>query len=279
MAPATRTRRPLPRRVYWFRRLLLLGVVGGVAAALVLGIGRLLDYSTDDSGGEQAAPVASSPDPSPEGEATTGERRRKSDRGGARRDEERDELAKPEGPCEDGDVLVTPTIDEAYAGSPVKIVLELTTVEADACYWEVSPESVFVNIDGAEGTIWSSQQCPDAVPVESVVPRRERPAKVAMWWDGKESDDGCSAWRAWVDVQGSYTAVAAARGSVTPVSTGFFLGPAVAATVTRTPTPSPTPTKTRSGDAGSEKTPDHVQSSKPSSSPRPSASSDSRPGN
>jgi hypothetical protein len=63
-----------------------------------------------------------------------------------------------------------------------------------------------------------------------------------MWWDGKESDEGCPTWSPWVDELGGYTAVAAVRGSVTPVATGFFLGGAVAPTVTRTATPTPTPT-------------------------------------
>jgi hypothetical protein len=236
VAPATRSRRPLPRRVYWFRRLLVLGV----AFALVLGIAELLDYSTGNSGGEQAAPVAAAP--SSTAESSAGPRKQKPAKP-RMRDEgrEKDRLARPDGPCEDSDVLVTPTITDAHAGSPVKIVLEVTTVRSAACWFEVSPETVFVNIDGESGTIWSSQHCPEAVPTKNVVPRRERAARVPMWWDGKESEEGCPVWRPWIDVLGGYTAVAAVRGSVTPVAIGFFLGGAVAPTVTETATPTPTP--------------------------------------
>ena len=248
MAAATRSRGPLPRRVYWFRRLLVLGV----ACALVFGIARLLDYSTGDSDSEKATAVAATPEPTPTGTAT-----KKRHKDGAKGEEGKDksdkkELARPDGPCDDDDVIVTPTVKDAHAGSPVEIVLELTTVEADACYWEVSPESVFVNIDGDDGTLWSSQQCPDAMPTERVVPRREHAAKVSLWWVGKESDEECSEWTPWV-LAGSYTAIAAARGSVTPVPTGFVLGGAVAPTVTQTPTPTPTPKKKDEGGTGDKK--------------------------
>jgi hypothetical protein len=216
-----------------------------VACALVLGIARLLDYSGDDPGGEQATTVAGSPGPSTSGPTagvTGGPRKAKQrEKGGQPQGhgKEHDQLARPDGPCDDEDVLVTPTISDAHAGEPVEIVLELTTVEADACFWEVTPESVFVNIQGEDGTLWSSQHCPAAVPTEQVVPRREKAAKVRMWWNGKESDEGCPAWSPWIDEVGSYTAVAAARGSVSPVATQFVLGGPVAPTVTMTPTPTP----------------------------------------
>lgn len=252
VAPATRSRRPLPRRVYWFRRLLVLGVAAVVVVGTVFGLAQLLDYSPDGSGGERATAVASAPD-EPVDEKPRGQRPRKQKSADKRPDGKADKLAKPNGPCLDSDVLVTPTIAEAYAGSRVRIVLELTTVESAACYWEVSPDSVFVNIDGEEGTLWSSQHCSDAVPTRSVVPRRERAAKVPMWWDGRYSDEGCPPWSLWVEKVGSYTAVAAARGSVTPIATGFFLSGAVAETVTTTATPtgSPTGSPTRKPTEGS----------------------------
>jgi len=86
------------------------------------------------------------------------------------------------------------------------------------------------------------------MPTESVVPRREKAAKVTLWWTPKESDEECSASTDWL-LTGSYTAVAAAKGSVTPVPTGFVLGGAVAPTVTATPTPTPTPTKKPKSDS------------------------------
>ena len=188
-------------------------MVIGVACALVFGIARLLDYTTGGSDGEQAATVAASPSATAKATGTAQE----AAPGGpghrqGRRQDGKDKLAQPDGPCDDGDVVVTPTVDDAHAGSPVKIVLELTTVESDACYWEVNPESVFVNIDADDvGTLWSSQQCPDAMPTESVVPRREKAAKVTLWWTPKESDEECSASTDWL-LAGSYTASRGGQG-------------------------------------------------------------------
>ena len=238
VAAVTRPRRPLPQRVYWFRRLLVLGV----ACALVFGIATLLDHGSDEpSSADQATAVAGSPTPSATETRKRPGKKKDADQGEEKNEgeEEKDKLATPQGPCDDSDVLVTPSVREAHAGSPVKIVLELTTAEADACFWEVNPDTVFVNIDGEEGTLWSSQHCADAVPTKSVVPRKEHAAKVQLWWDAKESDEDCSPWTDWV-LAGSYTAVAAARGSVTPVATVFVLGGAVAPTITETPTPTPT---------------------------------------
>ena len=243
----------------------------------MLGIAKLLDYSTGGSGGEQAAPVAASPEPSATAEPTVGPRMKKPAKQRERdKREEKDRLARPDGPCEDSDVLVTPTVTDANAGSPVEVVLELTTVESDACYFEVSPETVFVNIDGESGTLWSSQHCPEAIPTATVVPRRERAARVSMWWNGRESDEGCPTWSPWIDVLGGYTAVAAVRGSVTPVATGFFLGGAVAPTVTETATPTPTPRRKKPGpsDEPSDETseePSEEPSASPSSAPSPTS--------
>jgi hypothetical protein len=234
----------LPRRVYWFRRLLVLGI----ACALVVGIARLLDWSAEDPESEQASAVAGSPSATVSEDTTSPQPRKRQkqrpDKTGKGKgdDDKVDKAPRPDGPCEESDVLVTPTVPDAHAGSRVKIVLEVTTVESPACFFEVSPDSVFVNVDGEDGTLWSSQHCPDAVPTETVVARRERAATVPMWWDGRLSDEGCPTWSPWLEVQGGYTAIAAVRGSVTPVAIGFFLGTPVAATVTRAATPTPTPT-------------------------------------
>ena len=63
MSTVTRPRGPLPRRVYWVRRLLVLGI----ALALVFGIGRLLGggpAQDDDPSAQPAAATASSATPS-----------------------------------------------------------------------------------------------------------------------------------------------------------------------------------------------------------------------
>ena len=274
----TRPRGPLPRRVYWFRRALVLGL----ALVLVVGIAKILDYSTGGSGKEQATAVSAPESPSPTA-SSSGHAKRLTKAQKAARRAERDKLAQPSGPCDDSDVLVTPTITDAHAGSPVKIVLEVTTAKSPACFWQVKPDSVFVNILDDEGTtLWSSQQCPNALPTKTIVPRRDKAAKVHLWWTGKESDETCSSWTDWV-LPGSYTAVAAAKGSITPVDNGFVLGNAVAPTVTETPTPTKTPKgkngghREKQGTESPSGSPGPSPSGSPTESPSPSRSSSPSP--
>jgi hypothetical protein len=246
MTAVTRPRGPLPRRVYWFRRLLVLAVAFG----LVLGIARLLGASGGDDP-EQVAQVAA-PQPSDTAPApsagTEGDSRAeaKADRQEARkaRSKRKKRLPQPDGPCLDSDVVVTPLIRTQPAGQRVRIVLQVGTLESAACYWEVSPDSVFVNIASDDlGMLWTTQHCTGAVPTAEVVARKEKPARVAFFWDGRESDEECTGTSPWV-TSGSYLAEAAARGSTELKEAVFVLGPAATPTITVTPTPTATPSPT-----------------------------------
>ena len=239
MSATTRPRAALPRRVYWVRRTVVLLV----ALALVFGVAQLLGRTGGDPGADTATPVVASPtgtprveEPTP-GTSAAEEREALGKRLAGKR---RDRLPRPEGPCDDSDVVVTPSITEAHAGAAVDIVLKLTTVEAKACRWQVSARSIFLTITSEDGVIWSSQECPGAIPEEAVVPRRKRAAEVTVVWNGRESDADCTRAPPWV-LSGSYSASAVARGSVTPVESEFVLGPAVQPTVTKPATPTPSP--------------------------------------
>jgi hypothetical protein len=241
MTPRRRPRAPLPRRVYWVRRFLVLGVFPLLVVGLVLGTARLLGAG---GGGAQARPasapadLATSSAPLPTPAATPSE-------GAASPRRHKERLAQPDGPCDDSDVVVTPDVPQAHAGAPVTIKLRLTTQTEEACTWEVSPDSVFVTVSGEHGILWSSQQCPRAVPTRAVVPRREKADTVAVVWDGHASDDRCSRFTDWV-LPGALTVTAVAKGSVNPLEAAFVLQPAVRPTVTVTPTPTRSPRPTRS---------------------------------
>jgi hypothetical protein len=240
MSAVTRPRGPLPRRVYWFRRLLVLAVAFG----LVFGIARLLGATGGDAP-EKVAQVAA-PQPTDSGEASptpTADVEKSRSKAEPKKDrKKRKQLAQPNGPCLDSDVVVTPLIRTQPAGQRVKVVLQVGTLESAACYWEVSPESVFVNIASDDlGMLWTTQHCLDAVPTADVVARKEKPARVAFLWDGRESDEECSGTAPWV-TSGSYLAEAAARGSTEVQEVVFVLGPAATPTITKTPTPSPSST-------------------------------------
>lgn len=226
--------------MYWVRRTLVLVV----ALALVFGIAQLLggpgDPAADsarvvgaDPAPSDGVPSASTADADPEAELDRG-----GNRGGTKRKPKKTKtpLAQPTGPCVSSDVVVKPKLREtARAGSLVHFRLKLTTLESAACTWTVSPESLVVKVTSGEDRIWSSQDCPDAVPQADVVVRKDVPAKVDMGWRGQRSDSTCSRQPAWA-LPGFYHVEAAAFGAE-PTDVQFELEPPVAPTRTAKPKP------------------------------------------
>jgi hypothetical protein len=231
----TRPRGRLPARVYWVRRLLVLGV----ALGLVFGISRL--FGGGDGSPEPAAQPASSnrSDGSPSA-VSTADARPGSSPGAEpspQRTKTKPPLAMPTGPCRDNDVRVVPDLQEtAYAGGDVRLTLQLTTFVSAACTWTVSPETVAVRLTSGSDRIWSSQDCPKAVPEAQVVLRDEKATFVDVTWGGRRSDSDCSRNTQWAE-PGYYHVATAAMGSE-PESQQFRLHQPV---VTVAPSPTPRP--------------------------------------
>lgn len=230
MSTVTRPKGPLPARVYWTRRMLVLVVLLG----LVLVVARLVG----DRAGEEAATAVTTgaarpPDPgtTPQaGQPTEAPTPSPSPRD--RAPQKQKKAAAPTGPCLDNDIVVTPVVHDAHAGGPVRIALAVSTQRSAACTWEVSPESIFVTIRTIPTEqrpivtrLWSSQECPAVLPTAQVVPRRDKADRVRLSWNGKESDSECSGATAWV-MPGSYTITAVARGSVEVTERELLLEPA-----------------------------------------------------
>lgn len=248
VSTVTRPRGPLPPRVYWTRRLLLLVV----ALGLVFGIAHLLG-----SGGGSPAPaarrvgaVASAP--------MTGTTARPAPTQTPARGPDASPtptpLAIPSGPCANSDVVVTPSVrGTAYAGKPVVFAMRLTTKVSPACDWDVTAESLAVRITSGTDRVWSTQDCVGAVPRQSVVVRKDHPVSVTVVWNAMRSDAECTRTTAWAE-PGYYHVVAAAFGAE-PTDVQFPLLSPPRPTITATPTPTPgstsgpTPTGTPSGAA------------------------------
>jgi hypothetical protein len=237
----TRPRGPLPARVYWVRRLLVLGVVFG----LVFGISRL--FGGDDGSREPAARPASavqSGSATPSAVSTADARPGTSP--SPQMTKTKSPLAMPTGPCRDNDVRVVPDLQEtAYAGGAVRLTLRLTTFVSAACTWTVSPETVAVRLTSGSDRIWSSQDCPKAVPEEQVVLRDRVATFVDVTWGGRRSDSDCTRTTQWAE-PGYYHVAAAAMGSE-PQSQQFELHRPVV-TVAPSPTPRPKDKKKQDGD-------------------------------
>jgi hypothetical protein len=200
------TRGPLPASVYWRRRIVLLGV----GLLLVLLAGKV--FGGDGDGGkdravDRANQVSGEPTGSVPSDPTTDtpKQRKKP------KTPQEPVLAQPDGPCADSDILITPSVEEAIAGRPVKVTLELHTATAEACTWRVSANHVTMKITSGSDLIWTSQQCPRAVPVQDVVVRRDVTTFVDVPWKARRSDDGCPVETQWA-LPGTYNVAAAALG-------------------------------------------------------------------
>jgi len=144
-------------------------------------------------------------------------------------------LAVPTGPCQNGDVAVSPSVRRAYAGQHVTITLDLTTLTSPACTWEVSPDTVVVELTSGSDRIWSSQDCPTAIGQHSVIVRKDHVTKVPIVWKARRSGSGCPQSTLWAQ-PGWYHVKAAAFGGG-PADQQFHLLSPPRPTVFRTPKP------------------------------------------
>ena len=238
MCPATHPRRPLPARVYWVRRVLVLTV----ALGMVFGIAHLLGGTGSEPTGDAAQVVgaqAAAPQPSkPLSTADADPREDTKQRHRPKPSKTKTPLAEPSGPCEASDIVATPKVKgTAYAGNRVTFRLALTTLETPACTWRVSPTSLAVKLVSGSDRIWSSQDCPAAIAATDVIVRKDHPAKVDVHWHGQRSDSTCSRTTPWAQ-PGWYHVQSAAFGAE-PVDEQFELQPPVPVTITPKPKPEP----------------------------------------
>lgn len=247
------TRGPLPPRVYWVRRLMLLGT----AVLLVIGIARLLGDGSDASSDEGAvSPAAAGTTPTtgvPTTGLTSGTTPEPTGTGGAKHGKKHRSstpdptptLAAPQGECDGTDIAVTPKVTDAVAGRDVMIVLQLRTLESEACTWRTGHDQLTVTITSGTDDIWTSRQCPRAIPVRDVVVRKTVTTNLGVSWDARRSDDTCSRLTAWA-MPGWYHVTAASLGGE-PSDLQFELETPTAATITRTAKPTQSPSAHSSG--------------------------------
>lgn len=239
---ASMTRGPLPPGVYWRRRLFVLAVAG----ALVLIVAGMLRGGSD--GADDQAPVAQQAGagydvPS----VTVAPKGRHADRPRGGRTTygptfDPNVLAQPSGPCSPEQVRITPTVEHAVAGRDVTIALSLRSTGPAACTWHLSGDRALVRITGRDEEVWTSRECPDAVPDRDVVVRDVVATVVPMTWNARKSDERCHVGTEWVGA-GDYTVAAAALGGE-PSQARFELTDPAAPTITQSPSATPEATRT-----------------------------------
>ncbi|MCL8026199.1 hypothetical protein [Nocardioides bruguierae] len=212
----------LPARVYWVRRVVVLGAVA-LLVAVVVGAVRLVagpgttEQAQQVSAGTEAGTSASA-DPSADATAdatasagqSTGQRKKKRTATAT----PTPTPAEPEGTCEDSQVVVTPTVGTVYAGAGATFTLELSTRKVAACWFDVSPRTVVVKVSDDDGEVWSTRECRRALTdlsVSRLAVRRDSTTPVSLAWSGRESDEGCTVSTDWAE-PGEYELQAASLG-------------------------------------------------------------------
>jgi hypothetical protein len=226
--------------------------VVSVALLVFLGVGKVLgngsDGSSDDTAEQAGATTLASPTATVPVDEPTG---KKSKRGkGKGRGNQASAAATatpsptppptpvlpdPSGPCADNDVFITPTVPSPVGGTDVTVVLNLQTRAAEACTWQLSPETMRMNIVSGADQIWLSKECPDAIPTQEVVVRLASVTQVPVVWNARRSDEECSDRTAWA-LPGFYHVRAAVLGGE-PTDVQFELLAPAPPTVTETAQP------------------------------------------
>lgn len=250
------TRGPLPASVYWRRRAFVLLTVCAVVS-LLAGVTRSVTSGEDEraqvslsgaattGAGPTAAatgdaPVSALPtDDAADAAPSTGRGGNAKGTGKAKgKGKEREKapaLPEPQGSCLEQDVLVRPEVASAVAGRPVTVTLRLRTRVAEACTWELSPKTFTWKITSGPDEIWTSRECPRAVPTRELVVRRDTETTADLVWGGRRSDAECSRLTEWALPGWYHATVAPLAGE--PKDTQFELGAPAPATVTASPEP------------------------------------------
>lgn len=230
MSAVTRPQGPLPARVYWTRR----AVVLGVAFLMIFTLARVLGGGSDGkSDPDQAAPVAGEPTGSATAPETTGSQQEGNGDRGDTRKPRKSLLAQPDGPCDVADLKIRASITQVASSAEIRIPLKLTTT-VPACTFEVSRASVVVKLTSGRDHIWSSQDC-RGIESKTVVVRAEKPAWARLVWNGRRSGIACGPSALWA-LPGWYHVTAAPLGGE-PSDKMFELTPRKRERITEAPEP------------------------------------------
>lgn len=199
-----------------------------IVLLLIVGISRVFfngSDGTDDSAkpvaDEPTATVTVTPTPSAEPSKKAGQ----ASGGGNNKPQKPKSSAPPEptGECSPADIVVEPAVTDGYSYDNVTIPLQLRTVKASACTWKLSSDALQVRISQKGGDlVWSTVDCPKAVPTKEIVVRRDVVTTLPLTWTGRRVVAGeCTGHGPWVKPN-FFVIVAAALGGE-PASATFGL--------------------------------------------------------
>jgi hypothetical protein len=190
MSTVARPRGPMPTRVYWVRRLVLLAVVVVVGWLMI----RWIDGG--DSGatppeGETPAAVTESDDPTPAVDRDPKKSRDKNRSSSV--DPVAETFERPSEDCDLTEVLVVPSVAEsAYAEEPVRLSLRISSTSSSPCSLGLDAENLLVVISDGDDTVWDSTQCEDDIPVRDLALQPRWSTLIDLTWSGLHSGRNCA---------------------------------------------------------------------------------------
>ncbi len=204
---------PLPPRVYWARRLVLLAIVLMVTVLvwwLVSAPGDANETAAPGASTTRTPPSSSSPttgvrpqrdpvikhprrtrhSPTP-GATSTAPAAPPSKTPTKKPRPTKTPLADPTGPCTPTGVDMSIDVSDAKAGDSNTATFELTSLDTVACTLAITPSTLVVKVTSGSDTVWSSDDCPDALLAKQIVVRADPASQYEFSWGGERSSDGC----------------------------------------------------------------------------------------
>jgi hypothetical protein len=222
MSTVLQPRGPLPARVYWVRRLLVLAVLIGLLGV----IGMTVASGGSPDGTEAGGATQSSTSPTNPGETrtnptrvtagptdtatkTAGDRTRgpdgadptqrktspdarpRNDKQSATPAATPTPLAEPTGPCDPAEVLLEISVRDSASGEPNSATLSFTSTTTPACTIGLTAETLEIQVTSGSDIVWSSSDCSAKLPARQVVARLDPPATYPFTWSGHRSTQSC----------------------------------------------------------------------------------------
>lgn len=181
---------PLPPRVYWVRRLLLIGAVVLVVALVAAVVSKVAGAGEPD--GATGKPAAASTSGAGDGKKVTQEVKDAAsgdaDKGGT---EEAPETPGDVPACAKGDVGIKLSADgETFKGRNVKFALEVTNTSDRSCLIDVTHKTRELVIMSGPARVWGSADCVAPEP-RMLLLAAGQSDKAALTWKRVRSEPGC----------------------------------------------------------------------------------------
>ncbi len=209
---------PLPPKVYWVRRLVLL-----LAVVLVLSVvwWLLAGSGSADPKASAASSAGATSSPSDPGASTEPVQRPRQQPAATTKTQgsgptsrpnkprqqaagsgtstkprtptkaKKTPLAQPTGTCSPTGVGMEIDVADSAPGEPNTATLLLTSTDSPACALAITPDDLVVRVTSGADVVWSSDDCPDLLRAKEIVVRADPPTAYEFHWNGRRSEQNC----------------------------------------------------------------------------------------